>query len=154
APRPPAGRSTAAPRAGGGAPPRAACASSSGRGRAWSMERWLFRSAVGSCEWPLSDYGFRCRACTGLDGALSLAAFDLEGSAAVPVDELVHGLQTKIDGHRQILDDALQLGRAHALGEGAEALSRAVPRLVVADPALDRLGHALGRQPQLQAFAE
>src|SRR5204862_2246075 len=150
APRPPAGRSTAAPRAGGGAPPRAACASSSGRGRAWSMERWLFRSAVGSCEWPLSDYGFRCRACTGLDGALPLAAFDLEGGAAVPVDELVHGLQTKIDRHRQILDELLQLSGPDAPGERAERLALAALTLVVADPALDRLGHALGGQAQLQ----
>src|SRR6185437_7542482 len=118
------------------------------------MEGWLCRSAVGSCGWPLSDYGLRFRACTGLDGALPLAAFDLEGGAAVPVDELVHGLQTEIDWHGEILDEPLQLGRADALCEGAEALSLGVLGLVVAHPPLDRFGHALGGQAQLEARAE
>src|SRR5436190_19580949 len=102
------------------------------------MEGWLCRSAVGSCGWPLSDYGLRFRACTRLDGALPLAAFDLEGAGAVPVDELVHGLQTKIDWHGQILDEPLQLGRADPLCEGPEALSLGVLGLAVAQPPLDR----------------
>src|SRR6476620_7513897 len=118
------------------------------------MEGWVCRSSVGSCGWPLSDYGLRFRACTGLDGARPLTTFDLEGAAAFPVDELFHGLQTKIDWYGQILDVPLQLGRADALCEGAEALSLRVLGLVVAHPPLDRFGHALGGQAQLEARAE
>src|SRR5205823_12128540 len=102
--------------------------------------------------------GFMCplrmRVRSALDGALPLTAFDLERGAAAPVYEFVHRLQAKIDRQREILDHALELARANALGKRGKALPVCALRLVVAQPALDRLRHALGGQAQLQARTE
>src|SRR4029077_6456125 len=82
---------------------------------------------------------FRCTFC--LYGALALAPFHLERRAAVPVDELVHRLQAKIDRHRQLLDQAFELAVAHAAHELVKRLAVGALGFVVADPALDRVGH-------------
>src|SRR4029077_6719303 len=63
-------------------------------------------------------------------------------------------LQPEIDGHRQILDQRLQLRRADAGDVLVPLLAVLAVGLVLADPALDRVRHALGRQAQLQARAE
>src|SRR5438874_2520650 len=80
--------------------------------------------------------GFMCslrtRVRSALDGALPLTAFDLERRAAVPVYEFVHRLKPKIDRQREILDDALELARADALGERAKSLAVCALGLVVA----------------------
>src|SRR2546421_4723683 len=86
-----------------------------------------------------SDYG-------PSDRALSLAADDFEGHVAVPVDEFVHRLQSKIDGHREILDKSLELTGADPLCELGEGLIVVASRLVVADPTGDRLRHPPGRR--------
>src|ERR1035437_3080464 len=86
--------------------------------------------------------------------ALALAADHFERDIAVPVDERVHRLQPEVDGHRQILDDPLELARADALGEVVPLLALLAVGLVVADPALDRVRHPLGGQAQLQPRAE
>src|ERR1035437_8769966 len=91
---------------------------------------------------------------TELYRALALSADDFEGNVPVPVDELVHGLQTEVGGKREILYQCFQLARAHARQEGVPLLALLAAGLVVRDPALDRVGDALGGQPQLQARAE
>src|SRR6476469_8821975 len=83
--------------------------------------------------------------------ALALAANDFEWDVAVPVDELVHRLQSEIDRHRQILDDRLGLAGADTREVLVPVLAVVAVGLILADPALDRVGYALGRQPQLQA---
>src|SRR5215211_2994897 len=85
--------------------------------------------------------------------AFSLAALDLVGVGAGPVDELVEGLKTEFDRHRQVLDLRLEAIRARTLDEGVEGLALVALGLVEAQPALDRVGHALGGQARLQAVA-
>src|SRR3954464_6867711 len=84
------------------------------------------------------------------DRALALAPDDLERHVAVPVDELVHRLQAELDGHREVAHGVLELLGADARGVGVEDLALLALGLVLADPALDGLGHALGGQAHLQ----
>src|SRR3954447_25451371 len=88
-----------------------------------------------------------------LDRALAFAADYLVGLRAAPVDELVHGLERELDRQRQVADDLLELLLAHAAHEGVEVLAVLAVLLVVADPTLHGLGHALGGQPDFQALA-
>src|SRR5215207_1211088 len=88
------------------------------------------------------------------DRALALAADDPVGIGAVPVDELRHRLQGERRREGEVgLDELFELRRAHAAHELVELLAVDAVVLVVADPALDGLGHALGGQPDLQALA-
>src|SRR6516225_6518227 len=89
-----------------------------------------------------------------LHRALALAPDDFKRSVAVPVDEFVHRLQGEVDRQREVLDDPLELGRADALGERPPRLAVPAGGLVVADPAFDRLRHALGWKAQLQPLSE
>ena len=136
APTPPSGRSTAARRRRG----------ARRRARSVSLRR------VGA------EVGALARGCAVSDGAFAQTAHSpspritWKGDVAVPVDEGVHRLQAEVHRQRELLDEAFQLGRADALHELAPLLALVAGRLVVADPALDRLGHALGRQAQLQAL--
>src|SRR5438309_10968078 len=87
------------------------------------------------------------------DRALALAADDLEGDVLPPVHEQVHVLEAELRGHREVLDALLEGAGADAGGEGVELLAVLALRLVEADPALDGVGDALGRQAHLQARA-
>src|SRR6185312_15274841 len=91
---------------------------------------------------------------SSLDGALALATDHFERHVPVPVDELVHRLQTEVGRHREVLDEPLELARPDPLDEVVPLLAVLAVLLVVTDPALDRVRHALGRQAQLQAGAE
>src|SRR6478609_4468067 len=87
------------------------------------------------------------------DRALAFAALHDEGSVLRPVDELVHRVEAELDRHREIADLVLERLGADAGGEVVEHLAVLTARLVQADPALDRLGGALGRQAHLQPLA-
>src|SRR4051794_19473260 len=84
------------------------------------------------------------------DRALALAALHHEGHLALPVDELAHRLQPELDGHGEVADRVLEVLGPDARGVGVEHLAVLALVLVGADPALDRLGHALGGQAHLQ----
>src|SRR3954471_11407675 len=84
------------------------------------------------------------------DRALALAANDLVRLVPLPVDEVLHVLEVELDRQRQVLGARLELGVADPLDEVVELLAVAPLGLVVADPALDRLGHALGGQAHLE----
>src|SRR3954467_2558922 len=88
-----------------------------------------------------------------LDRALALSPDHLERGRPVPVDELVHRVQRELDRKREVLDLVLEARLGDAFGVGEERLAVAALGLVHPDPALDRLGDALGRQAQLQARA-
>src|SRR5215212_5345460 len=84
------------------------------------------------------------------DRALALAADDLVRLVAAPVDELVQRLETELRRNRELLhlvDEALL---ADAVDEGVEHLAVLPLGLVHPDPALHRLGHALGRKADLE----
>src|SRR4051794_11795402 len=85
------------------------------------------------------------------DRALALAADHLEGHLALPVDEVVHRLQAELHGHGEVADRVLELLRPDAGGPRVEHLAVLALGLVLADPALDGVRHALGRQADLQA---
>ena len=72
---------------------------------------------------------------------------------ALPVDEEVHVLEVELHRQRQILDLLGEARRADALDEGVELLALVALGLVVAQPALDGVGHALGGQARLQPRA-
>ena len=55
--------------------------------------------------------------------ALPLAALDLVGAGAVPVDELLHRLEAELGGQRQLLDLPFEALGADPLGEGVELLA-------------------------------
>ena len=80
-----------------------------------------------------------------LDRALALAALDLVGAGAVPVDELLHRLEAELGRQGQVLDLCFEALGADPLGEGVELLALVALGLVEAHPALDRLGHPFGR---------
>src|SRR5215212_7681504 len=84
------------------------------------------------------------------DRALALAADHLEGHLALPVDELVHRLQAELDGHGEIAHGVLEALGADAHGVRVEDLAVLTLGLVDADPPLDGLRHALGRETDLQ----
>src|SRR4051794_29396414 len=84
-----------------------------------------------------------------LDGAFALAAHDLVRLVALPVDEVLHVLEVEFDRQREVLRARLELDHADASDERVELLALVALGLVVADPALDRLRHALGRQTHL-----
>src|SRR4051812_2341853 len=85
------------------------------------------------------------------DRAFALAADHLERHLALPVDEVLHRLQAELHGHGEIPDRVLERLRADARGVGVEALAVLALGLVLADPALDGVRHALGREAHLQA---
>src|SRR5262249_14157550 len=89
-----------------------------------------------------------------LDGALALAAADFERHVPVPVDELVHRLEAEVDREREVLYKRLELAGADARCEVVPLLARLAVGLVVANPALDRVGDPLRREAQLQARPE
>src|SRR4029453_9393237 len=111
--------------------------SPSGRSRTWPC-------AGGSARPPLRAPRWRS------DCALALAPDDLERDLAVPVDERLHRLEIELGGHGEVGDDVLELGLADALGERVELLALLALGLVVADPALERVRDALGRQAHLE----
>src|SRR5919202_5379754 len=88
-----------------------------------------------------------------LNRALALAALDAVGVASVPVDEVLEVLEVELHGQRQLLRCVRERLRADAVDERVERLAVLALALVQADPALDRLGHALGGQPDLHALA-
>src|SRR4051794_24547776 len=90
---------------------------------------------------------------SGSDRALPLTALHDERGVLRPVDELVHRVEAELDRHREIADLVLERLGADTGGEVVEDLAVLTARLVEADPALDRLGRALGRQPHLQPLA-
>src|SRR3954454_2065222 len=100
-----------------------------------------------------SRSGVTATAAIALDGALALAADDLEGLMPVPVDEVVHGLEAELHRERQLLDLGHEALLADAAGEGVELLVPLALRLVHPQPALHRLGDPLGGQPHLEARA-
>src|SRR4051794_5318874 len=88
-----------------------------------------------------------------LDRALPFAADDLVGLAAAPVDELLDVLEGELGGQAEVLHLGLERGAADAVDEVDERLAVVAVALVHPDPALHRIGHALGGQPHLQALA-
>src|SRR3954451_24143317 len=88
-----------------------------------------------------------------LYGALALAAHDLVRLVALPVDEVLHVLEVELDRQREVLRARLELGHAHPRHEGVELLALVAVGLVVAQPALYRLRHALRRQTHLEPRA-
>src|SRR3712207_9039873 len=78
----------------------------------------------------------------GSDRALALTPDDLERRVPLPVDEVVHGLERELDGHREVLDLGLEAPGADALGERVELLAVLALGLVEPQPALDGVGHA------------
>src|SRR5262245_14109394 len=88
-----------------------------------------------------------------LDGALALAALHPVRLRAVPVDEVQEIFRAELDRQLQVRDQLLEGLHADALGEVVEPLAVIPLLLVVANPALHRVGHALGRQARLQARA-
>src|SRR3954471_7232759 len=84
------------------------------------------------------------------DRALALAADHLERHLAVPVDEVVHRLQAELHGHGEVTDGVLERSGADAGGVGVEDLALLALGLVLAQPALDGLGHPLGGEAHLQ----
>src|SRR3954463_8533849 len=87
------------------------------------------------------------------DRALALAAHHLVWLVALPVDEELHVLEVEVHRQREVASALLELLHAHALHERVELLAILTVGLVEADPALDRLRHALRRQPHLQPRA-
>src|SRR4051812_41530600 len=85
--------------------------------------------------------------------ALALATHDLVRLVALPVDEVLHVLEVEFDRQREILRARLELGHADPLHERVELLALVPLGLVVAQPALDRLGHALRGKPHLEPRA-
>src|SRR5207253_6191207 len=77
----------------------------------------------------------------------------LERLVATPVDEVVHVLEAELDRQREVADHVLEVLLAAAGDEGVELLALVAIGLVVADPALDRVGDALGGQADLEAGA-
>src|SRR4051812_17639287 len=88
-----------------------------------------------------------------LDGALPFAADDLVRLAATPVDEVLDVLEVELDRQRQVLHLGLERLGPDAIDERVERLAVLAVALVHADPALDGVRHALGRQAYLQARA-
>src|SRR3954471_20592291 len=84
------------------------------------------------------------------DRALALAPLHHERHLALPVDEVVHGLEPELDGHGEVADLVLEVLGAHPYGVGVEHLAVLAVGLVAADPALDGLGDALGGEAHLQ----
>src|SRR5215211_1706918 len=89
-----------------------------------------------------------------LDRALALAALDLVGLGAAPVDEVEQILGVELDRQLQVGDQLLELLGSGAVGEGVEVLAVVPLLLVVADPALARIGNALCGEPRLQPVTE
>src|SRR3954462_210626 len=87
------------------------------------------------------------------DRALPLATDDLVRLVALPVDEVLHVLEVELDRQREVLRARLELRRADALEERVELLALLALALVEAEPALDRLRHALRGKAPLQARA-
>src|SRR5215211_9492218 len=124
-------------------------------------------SGHGRCRWRRFRFGRRPRGGGGVGGpppsrpravrlagssdrALSLTALHRVWLRARPIDELVEGLEREGDGHRKVLDLLLEARDPGALDERVELLAIGALALVQAQPALDRLGDALGGQPGAQ----
>src|SRR3954451_5221714 len=105
---------------------------------------------------PSSKSGGRSTGGAGMamsDGALAFTADDLVRLVPLPVDEVLHVLEVELDGQRQVLGARLELGVPDPLDERVELLAVGPLGLVVADPALDRLRHALRGQAHLEPRA-
>src|SRR6185312_10034853 len=171
APTPPSERSTAArSRRRDARRPRAASPSAPAWRRRRSWQR--LRRAAARAARPRTGRSGRsgcCRSEVGAVGrrltsraprsfrlyrALALSTYHLEGDVAVPVDEVVHRLQAELDRQRELLDEPFELRGTDALDERDPLLAVLARGLVVAQPALHRVGDALRRQTQLQALAE
>src|SRR5215210_2051054 len=114
---------------------------------------WKEHSRTSPLPWRSTACSRTSSAVIASDRALALAADDLERHVLAPVDEVVHRLQAELDRHREVADDLLERRRPDALGEVVERLALLAVALVEAQPALDRLGDALGRQPHLESRA-
>src|SRR3954469_4895608 len=88
-----------------------------------------------------------------LDRALSFAALDLVRVGPVPVDEVLEVVEVELHRQRELLRGLRERLGTDAVDEGVERLAVLALGLVEPDPALDRLGHALGRQPHLHPLA-
>src|ERR1700761_2800516 len=88
-----------------------------------------------------------------LDRALPFAPLHFIWSGALPVDEILHGLERELGRQGQVLDLAFEALRAGPLGEGVELLALGPLGLVQAYPALDRLRDPFGREPRFQPLA-
>src|SRR5262245_58689031 len=118
-----------------------------------AIASWSRSQIVGTVPERVAGGGFIAR-WRELDRALPLAALEFVGAGPVPIDELLHGLQGEIGWQRQIFHDRFESLGAAALDEGVELLAVLALGLVETDPALDRLGDALGRQPRFEPLAE
>src|SRR5919206_3326304 len=87
------------------------------------------------------------------DRALALAADHLERHLALPVDELVHRLETELGGERQVADEILEVLGPDPRDVGVEDLAVLALGLVGPDPALDGVRHALRGEAHLQPLA-
>src|SRR2546421_5063345 len=96
-----------------------------------------------------SRLGWLSTGMSALDGALPFAAHDLVRLVPAPVDEVLHRLDAELEGQREVLGARLELGGAHSRDKRVELLAVLARLLVVAQPALHGLRHALGRQPHL-----
>src|SRR3954453_366725 len=77
------------------------------------------------------------------DRAFALPADDLEWGVPVPVDELGHRLEGEAGRQREVVaDELLELGRTDPVDEIVDRPPVAAIAPVVADPPLDRVGHA------------
>src|SRR4051812_28153503 len=114
----------------------------------WSPRQRAWRWSPRQRAWRWSP---RQRA---LDRALALSALHDERLVAIPVEEHVHGVEPELDRHREVaLDLFLEADGPDPFCVGLERLALVALGLVHPDPALDGLGHPLGRQPDLQARA-
>src|SRR5271165_5806008 len=86
----------------------------------------------------------------GSDSAFALATGHGERAVTAPVDEQLEALQRELGGQREVAHARLEIGCAHAIHERSEGLTALALGLVEAQPALDRLGHALGGQARLE----
>ena len=90
-----------------------------------------------------------------LDRALALAAHR-PGTGSLRFQSMNWFIVSRSNstGSERSLTSAFELGGADARDEVVQLFAVLAGRLVVREPALDRLGHPLGRQARLQARAE
>src|SRR5689334_4771905 len=140
-------------------PPSPRGRSRGARARAPEPPRARSRPPRGGCpcaryRWRPPDSGSAVSRRAPLDRALALAALDLVGLGAVPVDEVEEVVRAELDRQLQVRDQRLELLRPGAVHELVEGLAVVSLLLVVADPALDSVGDPLRRQPRLEPMPE
>src|SRR5690606_39039945 len=89
-----------------------------------------------------------------LDRALAFTALEHVDDVAIPVHELLDGLDREVRRHREVADRVLEHLRAETVGRVVELLAILALPLVEGDEALDDLGGALGGDLHLQQLAE